>query len=381
MTSVVINALPHSRGGGVTYLKNVLTHFGDDGNHYRVLLRPETDIIVNHDNVELQTIRFPDDSLPVRLWFEQAVLPIKLVQWDADVLYSPGDTTTVAAPCPVVLQIQNINPYYGRGSQNCSRALRAKFLGQRLLSRLSGLRAAETIFVSNHARKRANSFLKIPPSETNIVYHGVNSELFTVPEPPSNPHVRKLVTDGPKYLLCVSTVNAHKNFETLLRGFAALPEEIREKHHVAIAGAIVAEDYYESLLSIARAENIEQRVEFLGRVPHQDTVNLYHGAEAYVLPSKIESFGLTLVEAMACGTPVVASDAACIPEIVGDAAKLFDPDDPGDVASALQRVLTDDRYRERLARKGKARSERFSWERTATKVRTVLEQAAAGDER
>ena len=100
------------------------------------------------------------------------------------------------------------------------------------------------------------------------------------------------------------------------------------------------------------------------------------GAEALVYPSRYEGFGLPVLEAMACGTPVITSNRSALPEVAADAALLVDPDDPTDIADAIERVLTEDRLRADLSARGLARAGRFTWEETARRTAAVLHEAA-----
>uniref|UniRef100_UPI0025BAF438 glycosyltransferase family 4 protein n=1 Tax=Halovivax sp. TaxID=1935978 RepID=UPI0025BAF438 len=127
------------------------------------------------------------------------------------------------------------------------------------------------------------------------------------------------------------------------------------------------------------AEAIDDRenVRHLGYVPAEDLPALYRTATAFVYPSLYEGFGLPPLEAMACETPVVASEAASIPEVVGDAALLVDPRDADEIASALERVLTDAKLRDELIDAGRARARAFSWRTSARRLADVFEEVAA----
>ena len=133
---------------------------------------------------------------------------------------------------------------------------------------------------------------------------------------------------------------------------------------------------YPALRALIAARGLEGAVLFAGHVPDDELVELYHGARALVLPSFLEGFGLPAVEALACGTPVVASTAGSLPEVVGDAGLYFDPDDPVGLDWALRRVLTDPSLRADLAAGGPARAGRFSWGRTARLTLDAIEEVS-----
>jgi glycosyltransferase involved in cell wall biosynthesis len=129
------------------------------------------------------------------------------------------------------------------------------------------------------------------------------------------------------------------------------------------------------LESLVASSGIVGRVTFLNS-PSQ-LVWLYNAAAVFVFPSLYEGFGIPALEAMACGTPVVASNRSSIPEVVGDAALLVDPTQPAEIASAVQRVLTDARLRKELRERGLERAAQFSWERTARETLAVYEACAS----
>ena len=116
---------------------------------------------------------------------------------------------------------------------------------------------------------------------------------------------------------------------------------------------------------------------FPGFVPDEDLPAVYAGAQTFVLPSLYEGFGLPVLEAMACGTPVICSNTSSLPEVAGDAALLIDPADSGSLAAGLQRVLRDGALREQLCARGLCQAERFSWERTARETLAVYRQLMA----
>ena len=171
------------------------------------------------------------------------------------------------------------------------------------------------------------------------------------------------------YLLYVGNLLPHKNLHRLLNAFALIAK--RFPHRLVIAGRKDPR-YYPALEAEARALGLEERVLFLDYVHPGELPALYAGADALVLPSLYEGFGLPVLEAMACGTPVIASRAGSIPEVAGDAGVLVDPYDVQGTAAAIEAVLSDPWVREDLRRKGLEQAKQFSWERTAAMVLEVI---------
>ncbi|HOO40830.1 MAG TPA: glycosyltransferase family 1 protein, partial [Syntrophales bacterium] len=130
----------------------------------------------------------------------------------------------------------------------------------------------------------------------------------------------------------------------------------------------------EKLMSLARNLDVEKRVEFMGRVPEGDLPGLYRGALALIFPSLYEGFGLPVVEAMACGTPVLTSNTTSLPEVAGDAALLVDPTSVEQIKGGIERLCSDPELRRMLSEKGLQRVKLFKWENVADKVKTVLQK-------
>jgi len=165
---------------------------------------------------------------------------------------------------------------------------------------------------------------------------------------------------GP-YLLTVGTLQPRKNVEGVVQAFEALARD-GAPHQLVVAGARGWRD--EALAAKLRRSPAAARVRATGHVDDATLVALYRGAAAFVFPSRGEGFGLPPLEAMACGAPVVCSDRTSLPEVVGDAALLVDPDDAAAVAAALREALEPARADELRAR-GFARAAQFTWERCA----------------
>ena len=163
----------------------------------------------------------------------------------------------------------------------------------------------------------------------------------------------------------------HKNLRRLLKAFAAVSK--RFPHTLVIAGKKDPR-YYPALEAQTKALGLEGRVVFLDYVPPEELPALYAGADLFLLPSLYEGFGLPLLEAMACGIPVIASHAGSLSEVAGDAAVLIDPCDVQGMAGGMEALLGDPGMREALRRRGFEQATRFSWEQTAKLILEILQE-------
>jgi glycosyltransferase involved in cell wall biosynthesis len=213
--------------------------------------------------------------------------------------------------------------------------------------------------------------LKFDPRKAAVVYHGIGPHFFK----PAQKATAGLFNRPRPYVLTVSTIQTHKNYLRLMDAFAQLCRDPSFSYDYVFAGAIGSQLEFERVQERISQPDLKGRVHYLGEVPYQDLPALYQRASLFVLPSLLETFGLTLVEAMASGIPIAASNISAIPEIAGDAAVYFDPYSVGDIADILRNVLQDKELRERLVIAGRKRASNFSWATAAQEMLDLLEAA------
>jgi glycosyltransferase involved in cell wall biosynthesis len=187
---------------------------------------------------------------------------------------------------------------------------------------------------------------------------------------------RRLGLDGP-YLLGLGTVEPRKDLPTLVRAFAALAAEL--PHRLVLAG--LAGWGAGELAAAVAASGVADRILVSGYVPEADKAALLSGADVFAYPSRYEGFGLPVLEAMACGTPVVTTTGGSLPEVAGDAATLVDPGDDAALAAALAKLATDPAAREDAAARGRARAATFTWERCAEATAAAYSRALGSPSR
>jgi glycosyltransferase involved in cell wall biosynthesis len=361
---VVINALSQVGAGSRTYLSNVLPRLTrmDPSTSYTILWpgsEPWPADVSNRGNLTFVEVNLPQKPAILRLSYEQVVMPF--LADGGDILFAPVDVGPVCSSVPLVLAIRNPNPFFDVSSRPL--ITRISLLCKRALISLSARRAAKVIFVSEYSRSHIVPQIGVPAARTLVIYHGIDHHRFN-----SEVGLDCQSSDGDqparRYILCVSTITWHKNFEVLLKGYAMLPESLRADYDLVMAGRVAVRGYHERLKRLVTELGVDNSVHFLGEYPYDRIETLYKGASVYVLPSLLETFGHTLVEAMASGLPIIASRISCIPEIVGEAGLLFDPYSPEELTSRLASVLSEDGTRTRLVRAGQLRSKDFSWDKT-----------------
>lgn len=359
---VLINALHARSGGGVTYLKNMLPMIADDPDF-------EVHICAHEDQRELlpsgiKGVHYHFFSFERGFWKvlvrEQIEVPRLARRIKADVTFSPANYGPIFAPNAVVM-LRNAVSVGLVEKRPIKLAYWALLFAATLLSLVTSKRA---IAVSDYASRVGAGFLwKWTRSKINIVPHGVGEKFRP------NPSVVRDQTT----ILAVSDIYVQKNFKKLLIAFAGLVGENPDLQ-LKIAGRPLDMDYYGQLKTLITDLSLEHHVSFLGSVELDELIVLYQSCCVFVFPSTVETFGNPLVEAMACGTPIACSNAAAMPEVLGQAGLYFDPENPDDIRDKLREFINNPNLRSAYSADAEARSREFSWIKTMGKTKAVLVQ-------
>ena len=235
-------------------------------------------------------------------------------------------------------------------------------------------RAADAIIINSESlRAEIEQYLQVDDRKFKLIYEAVDHELF---KPGDAAAARaKVASHGvtKPFVLFVSSLWPYKNCDGLLRAWALARGELGDRQ-LAIVGSGRDQEYLASLHSLAAELGISGDVVFVGGVPLEETVSFYRAADAFVYPSLNETFGLPLLEAMACGCPVVTSDTSAMPETAGGAAVLADPKDPASIARAI--VEAAGPQRDRLREAGLRRASQFTWAATGAATLDVYREVA-----
>ena len=383
---IAINAVAAQGGGSRTYLLHILKALAAASRDHQfvVILSSRQRALLEALPPRIQSVvcfGVPRQA-GLRMAWEQTILPLLLARWHIDILYAAFDTAVLLSPVPVVLLSHNCDPF---APARLSRSVygHARNVILRFLSILSARKARTVVFVSNSSAKMLAHKMRIPESKTRVVYHGWS------PIQGTETDGCRLPEDLPKrYILSVADLYPHKNLEVLLEAFQLLTAKGSYSGDLVLAGARRknAWGYGRRLLALRETLGCRDRIHFVGSIPHPHLFAVYQNAELFVFPSLYETFALPLVEAMASHIPLVVADWRLAPdgetdrinvgpEICADAAEYFDPMDPRSFAVAMDRVLTDPRRREELVGRGWDRVQEFSWQRSASALLQIFEDA------
>jgi len=245
-------------------------------------------------------------------------------------------------------------------------------------------RARLVLTVSQTSKAAIQEEFRLGPERIRIVPDAVSPAFAPAPAAP-NAHdlfSARGLSPGSRFILYVGGISPHKNIETLVEAFCRLSSD----GQAGGVTLVLAGDYqgdvfyssYQSLQALLKARNAEARVVFTGFVPDDELPHWYRAAQCVVMPSLDEGFGLPALEAMACGTPVVASRAGALPEVIGDAGLLFDPRSAEALAAAMERLLSDDDLHRTLSSRGLARAGSFTWSASARAAIEVFQEIGSG---
>lgn len=307
-----------------------------------------------------------------KVLFEQSILPRAAAALRAELIHVPYWAPPLNARVPIVVTIHDIIPLI----------LKA-YRGGPLVRLYTGLvaaaaRGATLILTDSEASRRdIVEHLKTPEWRVRTIYLAADPKFTPRPDPIDRAAVRKKYDLPGEYVLYLSGFDPRKNVETALQVYTWGQDAIGYSHPLVIAGKLPekSDGFFTDPREIAKQLEVEDVVRFIGEVHEEDKVALYQGATAFLYPSRYEGFGLPALEALACGVPVVGSDASSIPEIVGDAGSLVSPDNARSMAGALIGIVTQMDLRDQLSGRAIQQAAKFSWDKTAHETVEAYETA------
>lgn len=365
---VAIDLLPITgqNAGLQMYARQLVTSLAkvDHDTEYVLLVntRAERLFDVPARNFKLVVVRTPKRFI----WhWEQVYLPVMRALRRVDLLHSPVSALPLWAPCKTVVTVHDLTfKFFPETMQWWSRLYWGYFL-------VRAVRRANKIIVPSESTGLAlRQTLSIPEDRVVVVEECCSEGFFQRMTPERIEATKKRYKITGKYVLTVGTLEPRKNITTLLEAFSIAKKKLTIQ--LVIAGARGWLD--RPIFKKVEALGISNDVVFTGYVPDEDLPALYQGAEVFVFPSLYEGFGLPPLEAMASGTPVVASNSSSIPEVVGDSGILVNPRDIEGFAHAIIKLCTDAGYRAILGIKGQQRARQFTIERMGKKTVEVYRE-------
>lgn len=356
------------------YTEQLIIHLEkvDTENVYFIFLRPENFDAYVPGNKNFKKVLV---NIPWYSWREQLFFPWLLLRYHCDLIHFTHFNVPILYRRPFVLTIHDLILFHFPTIRSTTRSIMGygvKYLMYRIILRSAISRAKRIIAVSRYTRDDISKNFHIKKENIAITYQAAVDLREKNDEKYKEKNISEMFKKYGilnKYFLYVGNAYPHKNLERLVKAFQAV------RGIDAQLILVGKKDYfYDRLERFVKQEKV-QRVIFMGEVSDDDLGRLYRGAVAYVFPSLYEGFGLPPFEAMAQGTPVIASSVASLPEVLGPAALYFNPEKASDIARCMERIANDSSLRSRLAREGYRRIRKFSWESLAKDTKSVYELA------
>jgi glycosyltransferase involved in cell wall biosynthesis len=359
-----------TQGGGIgrytRELVNALVNADDDYKYHLFSAKPPRhppvrDPVPNGDNIVYR--RAPvDERWLYRIWYRLGVpLPIQWFTGQLDLFHSPDFVMPpVQGRIPTLLTVHDLS--FVHYPETFTPSL-VNYLNRTVPASVK--RATHILADSTATKDDLARIWNTPADKVTVLYSGVNRRF----RPESNAQVTATVRQKyglgkEPYLLSVSTLQPRKNYGMLIRAFRQVAT--RYPHNLVIAGS--KGWLYEQIVEEARAQELTGRVKFVGFVDDVDLPALYSAAALFVFPSLYEGFGLPLLEAMACGVPVVTSNSSCLPEVAGKAAIQLSPENQQDWTRVMFELLGDPSRRTRMVAAGFLQAREFTWSKAARQL-------------
>ncbi len=379
-----LGAVTTGSGQYINHLIRQLPRLGDESEY--ILVQDARYKIQDTGNSHLapcllHPVPTPFDSISenlAKLWFEQVSFPRACRRQGVELAHVPYFASPLFPTTPTVVTVHDLIPML-------LPAYRGSMLVRlyTLLVAIAAKRADMVLTDSEASKWDIVHLLDIPSERVRVIYLAADDIYQPILDDHRLTAIRHKYGLPESYLLYLGGFDQRKNVPTLLRAFAQLAKDSRA--FLVVAGrlpeygldlAIQAKrsDFFPDPRPIVQKLGLGERVVFTGWVPEEDKPALYSGARALVFPSLYEGFGLPPLEALACGTPVIASNRGSLPEIVGDGGLLLEPDDVEGLAGAMEKLLNDDTLWGDLREKGLAHAARFSWEKTARETLEVYQE-------
>lgn len=319
---------------------------------------------------EVRAVRWPTTRPALRVLWEQLVFPRVLRNDCITVLHGAVNALPVAWRGKSIVTILDLSFLLMPTAFN-----RPNRMYLRWMAWYSARRANQVVAISEATRRDVIKLLGVSPERVIRVYCGVDARFHPIDDHEELHRFRQAHSLPERFILYLGTIEPRKNLVRLMDAYAELRRRGATAWPLVLAGGRGWRD--EAIVHYAARLGLEDAVRFAGFVPEEEIPLWYNAAAFFVYPSAYEGFGLPPLEALACGTPVVASNRASLPEVLGDAAVLVDPSDTGAIVDGMQRMLEDDPLRSRLSSLGPQRASAFSWRRMAEETLAVYRSVAS----
>jgi glycosyltransferase involved in cell wall biosynthesis len=363
---IAARALSHESGGVREYTEALIKELLKLPSPHRfTLYYRDADLLGSHPEASEVFVRAPH-----KLLWDHVVLPLYLARDRPDVVWFPQNNISLGVTCPTVVSVTDLLYFRIPEFPEREYAWPDTIYGRLAIPR-SLRRASRVMTISRHTAYDCQRLMQVPATKMRTIYLAPADRYRHLPAAACAPVRQRLGLERP-FFFYAGVLSPRKNIRTLIEAFGKIAHEL--PHNLVLTGTGGAREV--PINDLVERYHIQPRIHRLGKVASDDLVALYSAADAFVYPSLYEGFGIPPLEAMACGCPVVCSNATSLVEVVGDAALCFNPRDPDQIAAHLRTVVNQPDLRQRLIETGYRQVATFSYRRSAQQLLALLEEAA-----
>lgn len=337
----------------------------DKQNEYVIFVKDDTDNQCIQETVNFKIVTVPGISYPD---WEQIHLPKAIKKEKLDLIHFTSNTASLSINIPMVLTLHDIIymesiSFSGTHYQNIGNLYR-RFVLPRIIKKCDTI-----ITVSKYEQERILNHFNLPKDKVEVVYNAKSDSFKKIDDANLLGEIQKKYSLPSKFILFLGNTAPKKNSKRLIHAYGIYAKKVANPLPLVIVD--LSRSYILSVLKEYDIEDIENNIIVQDYILHKDLSAVYNLATIFIYPSLRESFGLPIIEAMACGTPVITSNTSSMPEVANNAALLINPLDTEDMAEKIESLSTDNSLLQKMTTRGYERAEEFSWSKTAKDVMSI----------
>jgi glycosyltransferase involved in cell wall biosynthesis len=366
--ALTVKSLYHGMG---IYITNLLKQMVSDSTHSFIIYNKCREFEVlskNNEKVELQNVK---KSKVLRILWEYLNLPTLLKQEKVNVFWGPSNFLPLKKVCKYVVTIHDLSSFTHAQTYPFARRNYYQYIIRQAVKR-----ADLIVTDSLSSQKDLTDFFSVPKDKIKVIYCGVDDMFQPLTSTSIISQVKEQYHLPSNFILTLGVLEPKKNTDRLIKAYAAAKKQYFNLPQLVIAGSIKYGWSNKNIFKLVKQYNLAKDVIFTGSIKHIDLPALYSTAKLFILPSLFEGFGLPVIEAMACGTPVITSNVSSLPEVAGDAGILINPYDTEAISQTMIKVLSDKTLQKDMRTKGFENVKRFSWKNSAKELIGLFEEVA-----
>jgi glycosyltransferase involved in cell wall biosynthesis len=342
----------------------------DTENEYLIFVKPDMDNTCIQEAINFKIVELKGGSYPV---WEQIALPRAAKAEGCDILHCTSNTAPVYTNIPLIITLHDIIYLEGikLGKQGGTWYQRLGNIYRRWNVPKVVKNASKIITVSNFEKKLIDKHFGFQENKVEVAYNGVGEHFTRIKNKNELENIRNKYQLPKNFLFFLGNTDPKKNTKNVLRAYA---HYIKKNDIIPLVMLDFGENNLKTMLVEIDEPQLREHIHLTGYIINSDLPAIYNLCEVFLYPSMRESFGIPILEALACGTPVVTSNTSSMPEIAGEAAIIVNPHNPKEIADSIVKILNNHKYRKELSVKGMKHSKQFSWKIMAQKYLMVYKE-------